>query len=167
METKFSLDSVQEPKPQPKLVELVTALRKYIYEKLELEKVVREDLITFENNLAQRIGNRDLARSILFYFCWPWHVLSGSTPPGGLKEYFKVDSFEEIDFESLVKGMQLPIENFINPEEIKSLNLQIFEIVIKAIIKDKDIIKNKEISTLIEEVFGSDFLNRVLNISSN
>lgn len=168
METKFSLDSVQEPKPQPKLVELVTALRNYIYGKPELAEVVSKNLINFENNLAQEKKlDRNLVRLILFYFCWLWHVLSGSTPPGGLKEYFKVDSFEEIDFESLVKGMQLPIENFINPEEIKSLNLQIFEIVIKAIIKDKDIIKNKEILTLIEEVFGSDFLNRVLNISSN
>jgi hypothetical protein len=185
MKTEFSPDSVQEPKPQPKLVKLVMALKNnYIYKKLELEEVVREALITFENNLAQRIGNKDLARSILFYFCWPWHVFVGSTPLEGLKEHFKVDSFEEIDFKSLVEGMKPQmeeeleqknvkienienIENFINSQEIKSLNLQIFEIVIRAIIEHEDRILNKEISTLIKEVFGEEFLNRVLNSNTN
>jgi hypothetical protein len=181
MKTEFSPDSVQEPKPQPKLVKLVTVLKNYIYKKLKLEEVVREDLIIFENNLAQRIGNKDLARSILFYFCWPWHVFVGSTPPEGLEKYFEVDSFEEIDFKSLVEGKKPQmeeelkqnnikienIENFINSQEIKSLNLQIFEIVIRAIIEHEDRILNEEISNLIKKVFGSDFLNRVLNISNN
>jgi hypothetical protein len=169
MKTKFSPDSVQEPKPQPKLVKLVTALRNYINGKPKLAEVVSKNLITFENNLAQEKKlDRNLVRLILFYFCWPWHVFIGSTPPEGLKEYFEVDSFEEIKFESLVERIKLPIENFfINPDEIKSLNLQIFEVVIRAIIEHEGRILNKKISTLIKEVFGEEFLNRVLNSITN
>jgi hypothetical protein len=182
MITKFSPDIVQEPKPQPKLVKLVTDLKEYIYTNPKLEETVSKNLRIFENNLVQeKNGNRDLARSILFYFCWPWHVFIGSTPPKVLEKYFEVNSFEEIDFKSLVEGMKLQmekeleqknikienIENFINSQEIKLLNLQIFEIVIRAIIEHKDGILNEEILTLIEEVFGSDFLNRVSNISNN
>jgi hypothetical protein len=45
--------------------------------------------------------------------------------------------------------------------------LQIFEIVIRAIIEHEGRILNKEISTLIKEVFGEEFLNRVLNSNTN
>jgi hypothetical protein len=128
MKTEFSPDLVQEPKPQPKLVKLVMALKNYIYiyKKLELEEVVREALITFENNLAQRIGNKDLARSILFYFCWPWHVFVGSTPPKGLEKYFEVDSFEEIDFKSLVEGKKQRMEEELKQNNIKIENIENF-----------------------------------------